>query len=105
MTRLRHKGFRQSFTVDKLTGHILVEWVLVWAGVREAVVAGTEDAALAYRVVDAGFDASDPTFLPPELVLWRQNGMFVATVDQLLNQPPRRSHFPSRPAAGLFKAQ
>lgn len=96
MTLLRHKGFRQSLKIDKHTGFVLVEWALVWAGVREAVVASAEDAAIAYRIPDVGFDATDPTFLPPGQALWQWRGLFSETVDLLLSQPSVRSHFPGR---------
>ena len=92
MGLLRRRGFGQSMVRDQHTSIEAVMFNRVWRGVRDTVLAYSENEALAYRVRDAEVRPADPFTVDPDRKVWHCGGEFLDVSTQLLNLPPPPGH-------------
>lgn len=92
MGLLRRQGFGQSLVRDQHTRIDAVMFNRVWRGIRDTVLAYSENEALAYRVRDAEVRPADPFTVDPDRQVWHCGGEFLDVSTQLLNLPPPPGH-------------
>jgi hypothetical protein len=97
MALLRRMGFRQQKVYDDQYEVATVYFWRVWRGVRDAVLAYSDDECTAYRVWDEDFDDSHPFHVEPDLRIWGACGTFLDVTAELLSLPHPRApgHFPA----------